>query len=74
MEWSPRQTDSIETQLLKAQMEKRRNEGQTQNKWLREEGDDTWETRIGQDNNYQQNHEGDFSNVNKKIRQVSVSK
>lgn len=44
--------------------------GETQSRWLREEGDDTWEIRTGQDNNYQQNHGGDFSNVNKEIRQV----
>ena len=52
----------------------RRAAGQTQSKWLREEGDDTWESRIGQDSNYQQNHGGKFSNANNEIRQGSDSR
>lgn len=48
----------------------RRTAGQAQSKWLREEGDDTWESRVGQDSNYQQNPGVNFSTANKEIRQV----
>lgn len=45
---------------------------QAQSKWLREEGDDTWETRIGVSSNSQQNFRREFLNNNEGINQVSV--
>ena len=49
----------------------RRAERQTQSKWLREEKDDTWESRIGVDSNYQRDSGGDYSKKGKEIIVVS---
>lgn len=45
--------------------------GQNQSRWIREEGDDTWEDRIGGSINSQHNLRGIFSKKGKGIREES---
>lgn len=49
----------------------RRVAGQTQSKWLRDEGDDTWEERIGGEYNKQRESRGGNSNQTQNIRVAS---
>lgn len=49
----------------------RRAAGQQQSKWLREEGDDTWEARIGQEINSHKNYGRKFSKKDIEIRKGS---
>lgn len=46
--------------------------GQPQSKWLREDGDDAWEQRIGANCNSQRDFRGDNPNNNEAINQLSV--
>lgn len=45
--------------------------GQTQSKWLRNENDDTWEVRIGGENNKQSFSGGNNSNQDKGVKMAS---
>lgn len=45
--------------------------GQNQSRWLREEDDDTWETRIGGESNSQHQPGGNFLKKGKEIIEMS---
>lgn len=52
----------------------RRVANQGQSRWLRNEGDDTWESRIGRENDYHKSRGENYSNKGKEIRNVSNSR